>query len=373
MTPRIVAMECPPGSMHKALINLIADYEGGPNRLDKNTLTDRFCELCFSSAAELGRDELEHVYGILHALISDIEQHIRSKLAAILAARDDVPHDFIVMLANDEIEVAYEILAHSQLLDDSDLVEIIVNKAQPQHLAITKRQAISTDVSRTLVQTADSAVIDSLLQNDGAEIDEKLLESLVDSCRDIADYRAALAGRHDLPAALATRMYCWISDALREYIANRFELEPAVLADAITSALNQAMQEGIEGEPDYTDLAKTDGGGLQKHKELLLKFLQSGVIFRFEQHFAELASLPLSAATRALYRSGGEGLGIACKGIGLDSEMFSEIYWQLHGGQSYAKFRSSHKFQAVMTFFERIDPIGAQHVLEIWRGAPPEA
>ncbi len=359
--------------MHKDLIDLIADYERGPNRLDKNTLTDRFCELCFSGAAELGPDELAHVFGILHALIGDIEQHIRSKLAAFLAARDDVPHDLIVMLANDEIEVAYEILANSQLLDDRDLIEIIVNRTQPQHLAITKRQAISTDLSRTLVQTADSAVIESLLQNDGAVLDEELLESLVESCRDVADYRAALVRRHDLPATLATRMYCWISDALREYIVNRFELEPAVLADAITGALNQAMQEGIEGGPANSELAEMGGGDLQKNKELLIKYLHSGVIFRFEQHFAKLASLSPSAVTRALYHSGGEGLGIACKGIGLDSEMFSEIYWQLQGGQSYAKFRSSHRFQAVMTYFERIDPAGAQHVLSVWRTAPPEA
>ena len=372
MTPQILATERPPGSMHKDLIDLIADFERGPNRADKNTLTDRFCELCFSGAAELGPDELGHVFGILHALIGDIEQQIRGRLTTFLAVRDDVPHDLILMLANDEIEVSYEILAQSQLLDDGDLIAIIAEKAQPQHLAITKRQTISSDVSRSLVQTADGSVIQSLLQNDGAELDEELLENLVESCRGIADFRAALARRHDLPAALATRMYCWISDALREYIANRFELEPAVLADAITSALNQAMQEGIDGGPAYVESAETESANKHKDKKLLIKFLQSGVIFRFEQHFAKLASLPPSAATRALYRCGGEGLGVACKGIGLDSELFSEIYWQLHGGPSYAKFRSSHKYQAVMTFFERINPAGASHVLEVWRAAPPE-
>lgn len=355
------------------MIDLIADYEGGPNRQDKNALTDRFCELCFSGAAELGSDELGHVFGILYALIGDVEQHIRGKLATFLAARDDVPHDLILMLANDEIEVSYEILAKSQLLKDSDLIEIIVSRAQPHHLAITKRPAVSPKVSRTLVETANSAVIDSLLQNDGAEIDDDLMQSLVASCRNVAGYRTALASRHDLPAALATQMYCWVSDALREYIAGRFELEPAILADAITSALNQAMQEGIEGGPAYAAMTETDGAALKKDSALLLKYLQSGVIFRFEQQFGKLASLPPSAVTRALYHNGGEGLGIACKGIGLDNAMFSEIYWQLHGGQSYAKFRSSHRFQALMTYFDRIDPDGAQHVLRVWREAPPEA
>ena len=95
--------------MHRDLIDLIADYEGGPNRQDKNALTDRFCELCFSGAAELGSDELGHVFGILYALIGDVEQHIRGKLATFLAARDDVPHDLILMLANDEIEVSLPI------------------------------------------------------------------------------------------------------------------------------------------------------------------------------------------------------------------------------------------------------------------------
>ena len=358
--------------MHKDLIDLIASYKRGPNRLDKNSLTEQFCELCFSGVADLGPAELEHVFGILHALIGDIEQHIHSKLAAFLSVRDDVPHDLLLLLANDDIEVAYDILVTRNLLTDGDLIEIIVNKAQQQHLAITKRETLSSDVSRTLVQTADCAVIESLLQNEGAELGDDLLGGLVESCGNNSDYRAALARRHDLPTSLATRLYCWISDAMREYVADRYELEPAVLADAITSALNEAMQEGIDGGPDPSALTEFASAEPKSDPGPLLKFLQSGVIFRFEQYFAKLASLPPSATTRALYNSGSEGLAIACKGIDLSSEMFSEIYWQLHGGQSYSVFRASHKYQAAMTFFDRIEPAGARAVLAAWREAPPE-
>jgi len=269
--------------MHKDLIDLIVNYKSGPNRLDKNSLTEQFCELCFSGAADLGSAELEHVFGILRALIGNIEQHIRGKLAAFLSARDDVPHDLLLLLANDEVKVAYDILVASKLLSDGDLIEIIVNKAQQQHLAITKRETLSSDVSRTLVQTAGSAVIESLLHNEGAELGDDLLEELVESCRNKSDYRAALARRHDLPTSLATRLYCWISDALREYVADRYELEPAILADAITSALNQAMQEGIDGDPDPSALTYFASAEQISDPGPLLRFLQSGVIFRFEQ------------------------------------------------------------------------------------------
>jgi uncharacterized protein (DUF2336 family) len=164
--------------------------------------------VCFSGAADLSSAELEHVFAILQALIGDIEQRIHCKLATFLSARNDVPHDLLLLLAYGEFEVAYDILANSELLTDGGLIEIIVNKAQRHRLAITKRQTFIPDVSRTLVETADGAVIESFLQNEGAELGEHLLDSLVESSRTPSDYRAALVHRNDLPPALATRLYC---------------------------------------------------------------------------------------------------------------------------------------------------------------------
>jgi hypothetical protein len=79
---------------------------------------------------------------------------------------------------------------------------------------------------------------------------------------------------------------------LREHVSGRYELEPVVLADAITSALNEAMQEDIDAGPNPSELTAIESVDPAKDLGLLIKNLQSGVIFRFEQHFSKLASLP---------------------------------------------------------------------------------
>ena len=359
--------------MQKALVILLEDIKRERSRRNRGELAENICKLCFSDDANLTERELAHVFNILRALVGDVEMHVRQTLAVHLSERDDPPHELILALANESIEVAFPILAHSGVLLDDDLVQLIAEKSREHRLPISQRKSVSPMISEALIRTNDTVVIASLLRNEGAEFSTQLLEELVEASRDVGAYREPLVRRQDLTADLAKRMYAWVGDALRQYIVSAYKLEQREVEEAISRAMTEAMQEyDLDLSERSKDEAVLSRSQISRASGLLLNLLREEDFRRFETQFGRYAVLPPSAIRRVLYHSGAEGLAIACKAIGFDAMTFSEIFFYLHGGRSNSQFRTSPKYREAMEYFYHVDPIRARHVLKTWREAPPE-
>ena len=315
--------------MQKELVKSLRELEVHPSSQNRKKVAHDLCDICLAPDENLSSAESTMFFDILCTLIGDVELDLRARLAERLAERDDVPHDLITFLASEEIAVAYPVLVSSELLNDRDLVLLINEKAREHQLAVTKRYWLSPDVSEALVQTGDSTVVVSLLSNDGAEIYPETAERLVGACRDSIEYREPLARRDDLSPDLAAKLYVWVGDVLRDHIVGRFEFEPGVIEGAISNVLSESVTPNLltmrilEATAEVPD--KTHGS---RASQLLLNYLQSGVVHRFEQHFGNLTALPISAVRRALYKLGSEGLAIACKGAGIEPDIFAELLWR---------------------------------------------
>lgn len=359
--------------MQKTLVVLLEDIKRERSRRNRGELAENICELCFSENANLTERELAHVFDILRALVGDVEMHVRRTLAEHLSERSDPPHELIIALANDTIEVAFPVLVKNKVLQDKDLLQLIVEHSQEHRLSITQRKSLSPEISEALVQTNDTIVIASLLRNDGAEFSPELLTRLVEDSRNVGAYREPLVRHQDLTPDLAKRMYAWVGDALRQYIISAYKLDPRDVEDAIASAMTEAMQEYEFDVGDQShDVAALSQSQISRASGILISLLRGEEFRRFESQFGRFAALPPSAIRRVLYHSGVEGLAIACKALGFDSMTFSELLFHLHGGRSIPKFRTSNKYRAAMEYFHHVDPIRARHVLRSWREAPPE-
>jgi uncharacterized protein (DUF2336 family) len=359
--------------MQEALIVLLEDIKRERSRRNRGELAENICELCFAENAKLTEREMAHVFNILRALVGDVEMHVRKTLAEHLSERDDPPHDLIMALANDSIEVAFPILARNNVLQDQDLIQLITEHTREHRLPISQRKSVSPAISEALVRTNDTVVIASLLRNDGAEFSTELLEELVEASRDVGAFREPLVRRQDLTPDLAQRMYAWVGDALRQYIVSAFKLEQRDLEAAISRAMTEAMQQyDLDLSAQSEESVILGRSQISRASGLLIGLLREEDFRRFESQFGRYAALPPSAIRRVLYHSGAEGLAIACKGLGFDSMTFSEIFFYLHGGRSDPRFRTSPKYHAAMEYFYHIDPIRARHVLKAWREAPPE-
>src|SRR5258705_13620873 len=108
------------------------------------------------------------------------ETPAKTLLAIRLAPIDTAPPLTIRTLAFDDvIEVAGPVLSQSMRLDDRTLIENARSKSQAHLMAISTRRTLSGAVTDVLVQRGNDQVIQSTVNNPGAEFTERGFTRLV--------------------------------------------------------------------------------------------------------------------------------------------------------------------------------------------------
>ena len=298
---------------------------------------------------------------------------VRKSIAERLAERADAPHDIIVKLANDKIEVAYPVLVNSKVLEDADLVELILTKARAHHKAITKRAEVSAAVSEALISTGNEDVVCALLKNDAAEIMPETLERLADQSLETEAYCTPLLRRSELKPELAQRMYTWAGEALRAYIDEHYEWTEDAVDEAMSLAIAEAVETDWLDESNVVNFEEYAGAAELEHNEaILIDALADADIYRFEESFRFLSGLSNSAVTRLLYDSGSEALATAFKAIDINRKAFSEIFCHFRGSRPYEAFVRSPAHEKAMAYFDRLPPEDAERTMESWGRASEE-
>lgn len=344
----------------------------------RNLLAESLGKIVLSEGRTLSEAEQNLVYDILRRLVHDVEMRIRRGLAETLSDRDDTPRDLVVTLANDVIEVAHPILTKSSVLQDMDLIELVLEHTDQHRLAITERATLSEKVSESLLETGDEALIGAVLNNQGARIHSITLEKLVDYSAENPALQEPLAKRADLPQNLAIRMADWVGGALRDYLQTRYGANSD--AEALDKDVSQAVAAALgetQSPPPAADEANDisldddiyttgDANGYKPHPRVLVRALEDGDIFRFEDLFRDYTGLGATSIARILYDSGPEALAIACKASDIDQYSFSDILCHLHGAGDVTRFRETRAYLKNMDYFQRIDRDGAVKVVQAW-------
>ena len=326
--------------------------------------------MCFAWDAKLETRELEHVFAIIETLVDQADARVRCKLAEHLSTREDVPHDLLMYLADDEIDVAYSVLAWSKLLSDDDLIGLVVKHARDHHMVIAQRANMAPAVSEALVQTDDKEVVVELLRNDGAQFSDDTYGRLAKDAIWIPEYRAPIVEREDVSPEIAGRIYAWVGDALQSAIAERFEFDDATLNNLMAAAIAEAVRDARRDSttPRLKSLGKAR---LLRASDLLLDLLRTGRMTRFERDFCALTDLPHHVAYSAMRKSGAKGVAILCKAFGFQRAIFSEMYFHLHGGRSNALFRTTEQYHEAIIYFDNLKVEEARETLQAWKDVPP--
>ncbi len=330
-------------------------------------------DLFFDSERVLSDLERSHMTEILRRLIHDVEKSVRRAVADRLAAEAKAPSDLVVSLANDEIEVAYPILTESAVLQDIELIEVISHRSLNHQLAISIRESLSETVSGALVETGDTDVIKSLLENASAAISHQTMAYLVEESQRIDAYRNPLVRRHDLDPALAKRLYWWVSAALRSHILETYRIDPTELEETIEGAVVDLMAEEKIDDPvkrQSAELAERLEAVDKITPALLIQTLRQGEITLFEDLFARLTGLDTVVVRRSIFEPGGEGLAIACKAVGIEKPDFASIFLLSRSARPGDKVVDPSELSAVISLFDRMRPYSAIKVLRRWRLDP---
>lgn len=270
------------------------------------------------------------MHEILRRLTRDVEMAIRIALAERLADDAMAPHDLILLLADDRIEVARPLLLRSPILTDTDFLSLLAESTEDHHETVASRPDIGEPVTDILVKSDAEPVLTALVRNATAKISPLAFEALVEKSRQIESLQEPLTLRADLPPLLAARMCQWVSEALKAYIVRNFEIAPERLSTAMTQAETAVKDEPSAPRTPPAESAqklieKLSASG-QLKAGFLLRVLHQGQSDLFDLALAKLTDLPLPALRERFYDGGPRAVALACRGVGIDRCVFNTVY-----------------------------------------------
>jgi len=346
----------------------------------KSQLVQIVGDLFFEEERVLNERERTLMTDILRQLIQDVEISVRKALADRMAEESGAPSALINILANDELDVAHNILLNSEVLQDLELIEIIQHQTFEHQLTIAMRNKVSEAVSEALVETGNTKVIKTLIENDTAQISDDTIETLVNASKTEEPLQEPLLNRPDLSPHLAKRMYWWVSAALRKHIVEQYQIDPTELDQKIESTIKDLLGEpdsdGGHGEIDTrslqqaSHLAQKLADKQAITPQVLLQTLRKGEVRMFEGMFGQLTGLRPNLVRRIVFEPGGEGLAIACKAIGLLKPDFGSLFLLSRSARPGDKVVDPSEVSRVMTFFDRLRQDTAKKVVGRWKLDP---
>ncbi len=272
---------------------------------------------------------------IFLALAQQAEREIRAVLADRLATAEWAPPALIHMLALDEIEIARPVIAASPLLKDEDLLRILVTATLEHHIEVARRPNLSGRVADAVIDAAEPAVMTALAGNHTAQLSEEGLRRLVESSRRIAGLRAPLTRHPRLNDQMASQLYQWVGQALRQSIGERFRVDEAALAHAVDVAVTSRTAawsarpaqksvdpEALELERRLIDKLKSAG---QLRAGFAVRALREQRRTLFEFALAALGEFPLDKVRAAVMADSPQPLYLACVAVGIDRTVFVSL------------------------------------------------
>jgi len=268
--------------------------------------------------SDLSRDDLAAAEGAMIMLLDDPSPLVRRALSEVFASAQKAPLVVVHALAADQPDVAVPVLAHSPLLLEDDLVDLIATGQTETQVAIAGRSMLPRSLAAAIAEVGSAEACLALLENLDADIALFSIDRVVERFGHLAAIRENLTARDDLPMATRQALLSKLSQTLAGFVAARQWLGPEHAQYAAREACEKATL-ALAAETPYDEVA-----ALMQHLRqsgqltagMILRALLSGNIVLFEEALTELSGVPLDRVTsyihdknisgfRALYREAG--------------------------------------------------------------------
>src|ERR1700761_4376761 len=201
----------------------------------------RVTDLFVNGAVDYSEDQVGLFDDVFQCLIAHLQLGARALLSNHLAPIDTAPPRTIRTLAfDDAIEVAGPVLSQSARLDDDALIELARSKSQAHLLAISSRKSLSDAVTDVLVLRGNDEVIQSTVNNPGAEISERGFTRLVNRAEGDDNLATCLGLRPSMPRHLYLKLLARASEAVRQRLEAANPKQAAEVPMAVQEATRRA-------------------------------------------------------------------------------------------------------------------------------------
>jgi uncharacterized protein (DUF2336 family) len=304
---------------------------------------------------------------VFQCLMDHIETSAKSLLANRLAPIDTAPPLTIRALAFDDvIEVAGPVLSQSARLDDKTLIENARSKSQAHLMAISTRKVLSGAVTDVLVQRGNDEVVQSTVNNPGAEFTERGFSRLINRAEGDDDLATCVGLRPSIPRHLYLKLLAKASDTVRQRLEAANPRQAGEVPIAVREATRRARS-APSAMTRSTEIAHALIKSLHADGRLdefqVASFAEAGKFDEANASIAALASVPVAIAENMMIETRAEGVMILAKVAGLSwltVKLIINMRDDLAGGDPT-------DLAACKDTYERLRPSTAQQVLRFHR------
>ena len=327
----------------------------------------RVTDLFINGAVDFSSEQIALFDDVFQCLILHIETSAKALLSNRLAPIDTAPPLTIRTLAFDDvIEVAGPVLSRSERLDDEALIETARNKSQAHLMAISTRRVLSGAVTDVLVLRGNDEVIQSTVNNPGAEFTERGFNRLVNRAEGDDNLATCVGLRPSIPRHLYLKLLAKASATVRARLEAANPQQAGEVPGAVREATRRARS-ASSAIAEQTAIAHAlvkslfEDGRLDEHQ--LASFAEGGKFDETNASIAALANVPVAIAENMMVETRAEGVMILAKVAGISWSTVKAIINmrdELSDGQPT-------DLAACKDTYERLRPSTAQQVLRFHR------
>jgi uncharacterized protein (DUF2336 family) len=327
----------------------------------------RVTDLFIDGVVDYSDEQIGLFDDVFQCLMDHIETSAKSLLANRLAPIDTAPPLTIRTLAFDDvIEVAGPVLSQSARLDDKTLIENARSKSQAHLMAISTRRVLSGAVTDVLVQRGNDEVIQSTVNNPGAEFTERGFTRLVNRAEGDDNLATCVGLRPTIPRHLYLKLVAKASDIVRRRLETANPQQAGEVPIAVREATRRARS-APSAITRNTEIAHALIKSLHADGRLdefqVASFADAGKFDEANASIAALANVPVTIAENMMIETRAEGVMILAKVAGLSwstVKLIINMRDELSGGDPT-------DLAACKDTYERLRPSTAQQVLRFHR------
>ena len=264
---------------------------------------------------------------VAHHLAEDAIEMVRVALAKSVRHSRFLPKDTAFKLAYDVESVSVPFLKVTEVFSEEELCEIARQVSAACQRAIGERQSLSAPLCRVLCEQRDASLAQTVLENEGANIDEACLLKLLEDFAGNRSLLEAMAKRQVLPASVSKLLIDKVSDAALSALSERYGIGTDFAAPFSREAGLEAQFKLSDScnDQDLIDFLTILNADDRLTANSILRSIRDRRLNFFEGAIAVRSGLPLAETRERLKDTDEKQLQSLCAKANLPLALWSDI------------------------------------------------
>jgi uncharacterized protein (DUF2336 family) len=178
---------------------------------------------------ELNINERSLALEIVAKLVEDEIEEVRAAIAQSVAGSPHLPSNIAKKMARDINLVAIPVLKLSPVLEEKFLEEIIARRETEKVRAVAARDQLTQNLSRRIVASGKKGAVVELLRNQGADISNQTLTTIIRVYGDDRHIEKAVLDRGQLPDEVVNALCELVETHVVTFVQRYFNLPEHII------------------------------------------------------------------------------------------------------------------------------------------------